>query len=136
MKALFSISSIFSLIFRHLGRDNNPTSLEISTYMRNIGSLGRETRPAGSWNLYPFRQFFAIWVEKRDRPATGISTYMRNIGGLGREMRPAGYWNLYLFRHFFAIWVEKISWSLYPFRQFFVIWVEKIIPHPRKSLPI
>jgi len=46
MKDLFSISSIFSLIFRHLGRENNPTSQEISTYMRNIGGLGREMRPA------------------------------------------------------------------------------------------
>ena len=83
MKALFSISSIFSLIFRHLGRENNPTSLEISTYMRNIGGLGREMRPAGYWNLYLFRHFFAIWVEK-------IS------------------WSLYPFRQFFVIWVEKI----------------------------
>ncbi len=110
MKALFSISSIFSLIFRHLGRENNPTSLEISTYMRNIGGLGREMRPDGSWNLYPFRQISAIWVEKcgrrkleslpfslifrhlgRENNPTSleISTYMRNIGSLGREMRPA-----------------------------------------------
>ena len=85
MKALFSISSIFSLIFRHLGRENNPTSLEISTYMRNIGGLGREMRPDGSWNLYPFRQFFAIWVEKCGRRKLESLPFSAFFRYLGRE---------------------------------------------------
>ncbi len=57
------------------------------------GSVGRECRPAvwigGTGNLYPFRQFLAVWVEIYNRRLLGVSTFSADFPDLGRDLHPA-----------------------------------------------